>query len=687
VRALAHYIQRSQELGVRGTLRRIGQRGREAGARRTRALWWGLRAHHPLSDRALLAHLDGHWPTVDAFLAHLAERPATTFVLPHDSPVQTGRALLRAFPDYSAALFAEADAICRGEYAVMGRRVTVGADPDWHRDPGSEARFPIRHIGYLDQPLWSGALPDPHPLWSLNRHGSLVTLALAAWLSGEERFIACLTRNLAAWIRDNPVQMGINWFSALEVALRLIAWCVVLQCVRGSAIFQAAVGRALVRSMLEHATFVRHHLSDREAVQGNHLLGEAAGLAVAGAILPEFRAAADWRVTGMRILRQQAAAQTHPDGMNREQATGYHRFVADVLLLIVALGRRGLLPAVPDLEAILERMLDALPHLMAPSGEAVMWGDCGYLLALPLNERRAYGDFSPLLSAGAALFRKPALKWAARHFAIESFWLLGAEGLDVWDRLVAEPPPQAARAFESAGVYVIRDTWRRHSDYLMMRCGPFGWGGEGFCAHAHCDLLSLQVWLAGRPLLIDPGTHTYHGPWRDVFRLTAAHNTLMVDGREQATPLHVFGWQHIPHARCLGWSAQHVTAYARPAPGVTHIRAVAHPGAGRWSVVDSVCGAGTHEVSWHFHLDPALAVRRTDGDESLVVDGPDGPFARIQPPAGVAVEVADGWHAPAYGVKVPAPVLTARWRGPLTREGLKFVWQFNHVDTAQGEQP
>ncbi len=88
------------------------------------------------------------------------------------------------------------------------------------------------------------------------------------------------------------------------------------------------------------------------------MMAELTGLALVGAAFPEFRAAAAWRETGLRLLNQQATAQTHPDGVNKEQATGYHRFVAELLLLIVARSRQGALPHEPILEHTLERMLD-----------------------------------------------------------------------------------------------------------------------------------------------------------------------------------------------------------------------------------------------------------------------------------------------------------------------------------------
>src|SRR5262249_31124268 len=53
-------------------------------------------------------------------------------------------------------------------------------------------------------------------------------------------------------------------------------------------------------------------------------------------------------------------------------------------------------------------------------------------------------------------------------------------------------------------------------------------------AHAHADVLSFQLWVDGRPSVVDPGAFTYEpGPDRDWFRSTAAHSTVSFDGRDQ----------------------------------------------------------------------------------------------------------------------------------------------------------
>jgi len=687
MQSVAHYIQRTRELGLLGTLRRALQRSTGAVSLWGRALWWGLMARREMTDAALLARTTGEWHTVDALLDHLADRPGSSFLLPHDSPEETVQFLHQYYPEYVSAVLAVADATCRHEFNLLGHFVRYPDGIDWHSEPITGWRWPLLHRGRLAQYLWSSKLPaDLILIWELNRHQHFVALGMAYWLTGDPRYVEAFVAHVQSWLDANPPQHGINWFDGLEVSLRLIAWTLAFQFFRGSVLFREQVGGAFLKNLFRQADFLSTHLSRPWAVPNNHEIGHGTALALIAAAFPEFRAAADWRGVGLSLLSEQMIAQTHPDGVNKEQATGYHRFVAELLLMVVALGRRGMLPRVPILEDTLERMLDYVLYMVTPTGKAPMWGDSSDVRGLRLGWGGEFWDFRPILAAGAALFDRADWKFVAGRFDEEAFWLLGCEGLAAWERLDARPPEQTSRAFAHAGTYIIRDAWAADTDIAFFRCGPFGLGGEGWCSHAHCDLLSLSLWIAGRPVLVDSGTYTYLGSWRDIFRLTAAHNTLMVDGQEQATPCNEFGWRGVPQTECLAWEGRRAVGAMQAAPGVWHRREVHHPRAGEWEVIDHLEGEGLHDLSWVFHFAPDLSLRWSDASEHLVVEERSRPYVIVVSPAGVQVQIKSGWYSSRYSHKEPNPLLVATWRGEIPIAGVHFGWEFQHVGKARKER-
>jgi hypothetical protein len=410
-------------------------------------------------------------------------------------------------------------------------------------------------------------------------------------------------------------------------------------------------------------------------------MAELSGLVLVGAAFPEFRAAAAWRETGLHLLTQQATAQTHPDGVNKEQATGYHRFVAELLLLIVVRSRQGAVSHEPILENTLERMLDYMLFSLTPVGTSPLWGDSDYGRALGLGQNKDFWDFRPILSAGAVLFGRADWKFAAGRFDEEAFWLLGAEGLNLWEHLDSRPPEQTSRAFPQAGLYVLRDAWTADTDVAFFRCGPFGLGGEGHCAHAHCDLLSFMLWVNGQPLLVDSGTYMYHGPWRDHFRLTAAHNAVLVDGRDQAVPMPNFNWKQVSEAKCVDWTGKRVTGAMTYASQVEFIRDLAHPRPGVWELVDKFTGHDEHILEWFFHFAPGLDLQLDRGEHTLTVLKEGQSFLIVHiPDNGIRPQLRNTWFSYQYGIKQSNRGLYAQWQGAMKGEGVSFHWQFKLAD-------
>ena len=83
----------------------------------------------------------------------------------------------------------------------------------------SESKY-FRFLPYLD----FDRVGDHKVIWELNRHQHMVVLAQAWRLTNDTRYKNELFALLESWWLDNPVQRGINWASALEVAFRALSW-------------------------------------------------------------------------------------------------------------------------------------------------------------------------------------------------------------------------------------------------------------------------------------------------------------------------------------------------------------------------------------------------------------------------------------------------------------------------------
>jgi hypothetical protein len=182
--------------------------------------------------------------------------------------------------------------------------------------------------------------------------------------------------------------------------------------------------------------------------------------------------------------------------------------------------------------------------------------------------------------------------------------------------------------------------------------GPFGYGNAG---HSHSDTLSLVVRYGDRNILIDPGTYTYISSpkWRNLFRGSSAHNTIRLDGLDQAIGTGPFRWSGKPEVEVLHAAftpeRDFVDAVCRYS-GFTHRRRIVFRKPDLIFILDDLDGeAGKHVIEQFWHPgEPVTTVCHNVikiGYSTLVLS-----------PWGTA-EVQDGWRSPALGTKTKAPVI------------------------------
>lgn len=577
----------------------------------------------------------------------------------------------RRLPSVRDPVLDAAEAILRKRFDLLGYRGLFFGDPvDWYLDPVSGRRAPRVHwsrLKFLDATL----VGDSKVIWELNRHQWMVLLGQAYRLTGEERYAEAFAASVREWLRDNPPGTGMNWASSLEVALRLISWCWALFLFRESAALSAELFVTMLEGIWTHASHVERYLSYYFA-PNTHLTGEALGLFYAGVLFPEFRAARRWRVLGTRILTAQSDQQVLPDGVYFEQSTCYQRYTAETYFHFLILARRNELAIPKTLEEKVQGLLDFLLAVRRPDGAIPQIGDAdgGWLLPLAV---RSPEDFRGVFSTAAALFGRPDYAWAAGGPGPETLWLLGAAGVEAVEALRPAPPEEvASRLFVDGGYAVMRSGWEEGGHHLIFDVGPLGCPVSA--GHGHADLLGVQCSVSGVPYLVDSGTYCYTGEsqWRDFFRSTAAHSTVLVDHLGQAVPTGPFRWDRRPRARLRRWistetfdlaDAEHDAYGCLPDP-VHHRRRVLFVKPRYWIIVDDLDGESQHQVEVRFQfapmeitVDSALwgRARRHQGPGLLV-----RPFADVSLRAEVRtgeVDPIQGWVSSHYGRREPAPVL------------------------------
>lgn len=535
-------------------------------------------------------------------------------------------------------------------FPLLGIEIETGAEIDWSRDyvhRVSNATPYFRRLPYLD----FSRVGDHKIIWEINRHQHLVLLAQAWLFKPEAAYLEEIVRELESWWDRNPFQCGMNWTSALEVAFRAMSWLWVYHFA-GSG-FEPEFRRRLLTGIYRHGRHLHANLSIYFS-PNTHLLGEAVALHAIGALFPQFPESGTWRRVGADLVSAQMKVQVREDGSHFEQSTYYHVYSVDFFLL------HALLEPVSDTyREKLGRMAAYLRAITYPDGRLPFLGDDdGGRLFHPYGRREDFAH-ATLASCGV-MFARPDWLRCPADLHPQAVWWFGA---GVLDKAETAPPKQESALFRDAGLAVMT----AGATHVLVDGGPFGDGSGG---HSHSDTLNIVIRRGSEDVLIDPGTYTYLADpkWRDAFRGSAAHNTIRVNGRDQARPSGPFRWLEKPDTRIEDWSSNpeedRLIATCRYG-GIRHRRVVTFLKPHTVIVFDQV-EADTPSITAEQFWRPSRVASRV-GD--LCFDLGAGVSLSLAPSESLVVTAGGefGWRSHALGMKVESPVimLMRQGAGPL----------------------
>ena len=586
--------------------------------------------------------------------------------------------LLREYlPNEAKDIVAEANEICGHRFRLLGYRdLDYGAEIDWHLDAVHGLRSPLIpwfRINFLN----FAGIGDHKITWELSRHQHLVTLAKAWLLTNDEAYAQEIFSQWYSWQRANPYPLGVNWASSLEVAFRSLSWIWLLHLLAECPVVPSSFQNDLLHALALNGRHIERYLSTYFS-PNTHLLGEAVALFHIGTLCPQISSAEDWKKIGWDIAQEEILRQVRPDGVYFEQSLYYHVYALDFFLHARLLASRNGLEVPPGFDLVTRKMLAVIQSLSQTGPPDSFGDDDGGRVFNPRRNRAEH--LTDPLAIGAALFHDESLR-ASATLTEEAIWLFGESALNI----IQQPNSRSktkSQSFQDGGVY-IAGSFEPFPQQMVIDAGPQGTGRSG---HGHADALSITLSFCGRSWLVDRGTFCYIGPGgeRNAFRGTRAHNTLAVDGLDQAKPEGPFAWSSIPDTQTDLWipgttftlfAGSH-SGYERLPEPVRHRRFAFQVNGSFWLVRDVAEGKSLHllETSWHFAPDLEVFNR---GNGFVATPAPgrsDGPQASNHLtllPAGDPrwkSELLSEPVSPAYGAKLSAPVVRSSARVELPAE-------------------
>lgn len=348
-----------------------------------------------------------------------------------------------------------------------------------------EDRIELLH--HAEQITWSDSWHEAlsTPLWQFNLHYCeyLLPLARAYITEGNEQCLVKGKQIIESWINNCSHDKGGVAWNPYTISLRAINWLAfygeLSECLDDDTIFLSNFNVSLANQYISLAGNLEKDLL------ANHYLENLKTLVILACyfddrdtldiVLPEFL--------------DQVKKQILPDGMHFELSPMYHKVVLEDLMRV---GQTLSLYGIQEDYAKILHIQDMC--------------DCLYSLERNIDRTPLFNDSGD----NVAKSMKGLLDCAQTHFGII---------------------PVFKNVLPDAGYAILERSTCKGNIKLIFDAGMPG--PLYAMGHAHCDTLSFECFVNGKPWIVNRGTYCYQGDQRLDYKRTLSHSTVMVNDMEQ----------------------------------------------------------------------------------------------------------------------------------------------------------
>lgn len=411
--------------------------------------------------------------------------------------------------------------------AFSSIELNYGNPINWHLNPitGVEVDKSIKWYRISDFDTSRG---DIKVIWEASRFTHFFYFTRAYMITKDEKYYDAFSQQLDHWLKDNSYSYGANYKCGQEATLRMINALMAYSVFKtygltgdNDEVNLKEIVKGSYKKVLSNF-FYAH-----KCIKNNHTLSEITGLII-GAWCSDDKSALK---KAYYLMDKEIDYQFKKDGGYIQHSFNYQRFVLQIIEFVCKISKKtGIHLSDHSLDLIKNSAL-LMYQLQDETGDVPNYGSNDGALIFPVTSS-SYRDFRPVINTIYVLIQGERL-YEPGIYDEEILWFSDIKPED----LILSTISRESMGFKDSGYYSFR-----HKDgFLMITLQDFK------TRPGHMDQLHIDLWHKGANILCDSGTYSYAINIEKKMGLTAAHNTVMVDNKEQMKkygPFLVYDWTH-----------------------------------------------------------------------------------------------------------------------------------------------
>ena len=354
----------------------------------------------------------------------------------------------------------------------------------------------------IDTPLTWEEDPYDDKYWRFNYYSLRPTLNLLyANIETENQEYNNKLIEITESFLDDGMNKSYSWEDYHAVAFRTMVLVNIWWKLREQNDLPVEFSNKLLKVLEIHGDF----LSDRKhyEIGRNHGINEAAALFILAVNFPDLPNSEKWLSIAKKRISGEVNNLVDEDGVLVENSPYYHFYVLEKYWEIFKYTEKYNLSISNNFYSKIQKMISYATFILQPDSKV------------------------PLLGASIDREIKPVGEYDDMAKIDPHFLYVLTKGVQ------GDAPIELNRQYPTAGQTIMRSGWGKERSFedetqIIFDVGPYR------TKHSDLDALNFVLYSQSQVLIGDSGLYTYEeGKYKDYFHGTSAHNTVVVDGKDQ----------------------------------------------------------------------------------------------------------------------------------------------------------
>nr|WP_312579447.1 heparinase II/III family protein [Sedimentibacter sp.] len=425
---------------------------------------------------------------------------------------------------------------------------------NWHLNPITGVEVD-NNIKWYRIPDFDSTRGDIKAVWEASRFTHFFYFARAYMITKDKKYYNAFSQQLYNWLKENPYSYGANYKCGQEATLRMINTLMVYSVFRTYGLtknYDEVNLKELVKG--SYKKVLSNFFYAHKCIKNNHTLSEITGLII-GAWCSGDKVALK---KSYHLMNNEIENQFMKDGGYIQYSFNYQRFALQIMEFVLKISdKTGLYLSEHSLDLIKKSAL-LMYQLQDSTGDVPNYGSNDGALIFPVTACN-YRDFRSVLNTIYTLTHEERL-YETGIYDEEVLWF----SIKKLNEFSFSKIARESIGFKESGFY----SFIHNNGFLMIVLQDFK------TRPAQMDQMHIDLWHNGVNILCDSGTYSYATDIGKKMALTAAHNTVIVDKKEQMNkhgPFLIYDWTQ---AKDIEFNDKHFKGTMISKNGYSHIREI-----------------------------------------------------------------------------------------------------------------